>query len=358
MSTFLIFVGTYTGPKSKGIDRLRMDPATGALTAAEVAAELTHPSFLAVHPSRRFLYAVGEMETAAGKGGAVSAFALSSETGRLDPLNQQSTGGAGPCHLTVDREGRNVLVANYRSGSVSVLPIGADGRLAAPSEVIQHEGRGLDPKRQAGPHAHSVNLDPAGRFALVCDLGIDKVMVYRLHAAGGRLVPSDPPSVSAAPGAGPRHLAWHPSLDIAYVINELNATVTVYEYDAERGALGERQTISTLPAGFAGTNLAAEVRVSLSGRFLYGSNRGHDSIAVFAIDPRTGDLTARGHQSAQIREPRHFNIDPTGNWLVSANQHSDNLVVFRINAETGELSPTGISADVPTPICVTFVPVV
>jgi 6-phosphogluconolactonase len=355
MTPFLIYVGTYTGPKSKGIYRLRMDSASGALTGVELAAEMTNPSFVAVHPSRRFLYAVGETGGAGGKGG-VAAFAMSAETGKLDALNQQSTGGAGPCHLTVDREGRNVLATNYGSGSVCVLPVGADGRLSAASSVIQHQGSGPDPKRQAGPHAHSVNLDAAARFALVCDLGLDKVFVYRYDAAGGKLAPNDLPSASVAPGAGPRHISLHPTLPIVYVINEMSSTVTAFEYDAARGALRERQTVPTLPGDFKEASSTAEVRVHPSGRFLYGSNRGHDSIAIFAIDPRTGDLTARGYQSTLGREPRHFAIDPTGAHLVAANQNSDTLVVFRIDPETGALTPAGIAAQVPAPVCVTFVP--
>jgi 6-phosphogluconolactonase len=355
--TLLVYVGTYTGPKSKGIYVLRMDRASGALTAPEVAAEVANPSFLAVHPSRRFLYAVGEVGSFAGrKSGAVSAFAILPESGKLRLLNQQPSGGTGPCHLTVDRSGKNVLVANYGSGSVCVLPLGEDGRLAEPSEVIQHKGSGPDPKRQEGPHAHSINLDPAGRFAFAADLGLDKVLVYRFDAAKGSLAPNEPPAASVAPGAGPRHLAFHPTGRFAYVINEMASTITAFACDADRGILKEIQTVSTLPAGFGGNSSTAEVQVHPSGRFLYGSNRGHDSIAIFAIDAETGKLAATGHQPTQGRSPRNFGIDPGGTYLLAANQGSDTVVVFRIDPKTGELSPAGIKAQVASPVCVKFVP--
>jgi len=354
--TLLVYVGTYTGSESKGIYLLRMDLASGALTAPEVAAEVAHPTFLAVHPSRRFLYAVGEIRNFSGrKSGAVSAFAIVPESGKLRLLNQQPSGGTGPCHLTVDGTGRNVLVANYGSGSVAALPVGEDGQLAEPSSVIRHKGSGPNPKRQAGPHAHSINLDPAGRFAFAADLGLDKVLVYRFDPGKGKLVPHEPPAVSVAPGAGPRHLAFHPTGRLAYVINELASTVTAFTYDAEGGALSQVQTVSTLPNGFAGRNSTAEVQVHPSGRFLYGSNRGHNSIAIFAIEPQTGRLTVVGHEPTQGETPRNFGIDPTGTYLVAANRRSNNLVVFRIDPKTGQLKPTGVTAEVPAPVCVKFV---
>ncbi len=356
--TLRVYVGTYTGSKSKGIYTLRMNLGTGALTAPELAAEATNPTFLALHPSRRFLYAVGEIGNFAGKrSGAVSAFAIDPESGKLTPLTQQPSGGAGPCHVSVDKAGKNLLVANYSGGSVAVLPLGEDGRLAEPSEFIQHKGTGPNPRRQEGPHAHSINLDPAGRFAFACDLGLDKVLVYRFDPAQGKLAPNDPPAASVAPGAGPRHLAFHPNGRFAYVINEMASTVTAFAYDAARGILTEIQSLSALPAGFTGENTTAEVQVHPSGRFLYGSNRGHDSIAIFAIDAETGKLTAAGHQSTRGRNPRHFGIDPAGAYLVAANQDSASLVVFRIDPKTGGLDPTGITAEVPNPVCVKFLPI-
>jgi len=357
METLRVYVGTYTWAKSKGIYSLRMDLATGALSAPELAAEATNPTFLAVHPSRRFLYAVGEIGNFAGKrSGAVSAFAIDPESGKLRALNQQPSGGAGPCHVAVDKAGKNLLVANYSGGSVAVLPIGEDGKLAEPSAVIQHKGSGPDPKRQEGPHAHSINLDPAGRFAFACDLGLDKVLVYRFDPAQGKLSANDPPAASVAPGAGPRHLAFHPNGRFTYVINEMGSTITAFTYDADRGLLSELQTISALPPDFKGENTTAEVQVHPSGRFLYGSNRGHNSIAIFAVDPETGRLTAAGHQPTQGRNPRNFGIDPTGAYLVAANQDSSNLVVFRIDPKSGALAPTGVTAEVPLPVCVKFIP--
>ena len=351
-----VYVGTYTGPKSKGIYMLRLDLATGALGAPEVAGETTSPSFLAIHPTRRFMYAVSEVWGPAGKaGGAVSAFAVAPDTGVLTFLNKQSSGGVGPCFVAVDKEGRNALAANYGSGAVCVLPIGQDGRLAEATAVIQHKGSGPNAKRQSGPHAHSINLDPTGRFAPAADLGLDKILIYKFDAAKGTLEPNDPPSASVAPGAGPRHLAFHPGGRFAYVINEMGGTVTAFAWDGARGTLSELQTVSTLPPDFRGENSTAEVQVHPSGRFLYGSNRGHDSIAVFAIAD-DGRLKPLGHQPTQGKNPRNFGIDPTGTWLLAANQNSDSIVVFRIDPQTGGLRPTGQAVSVPSPVCVKFVP--
>ena len=348
MKCLTAYVGTYTtSTESQGIYSLRLDLDSGALTAVELAGQASDPSFLALHPCGKFLYAVSEF------GAAVGAFAVS-PAGKLAALNQQPSGGNWPCHLTVDREGRNVLVANYGGGCVTVLPIGADGCLASPSQTVQHHGSGPDPKRQEAPHTHSVNLDPTGRFAFVADLGLDKVMVYRFDSALGKLVPHDPPAAVLAPGAGPRHLAFHPGGRLAFVINELASTVTSFAWDGKLGVLRERQTISTLPRDFSGANLAAEVRVHPSGRFLYASNRGQDSIASFLIEPGSGALTALGHEPTLGRSPRHFALDPTGTWLLAANQATDNLVVFRIEAQSGRLKPAGFQVEVPAPVCVTF----
>jgi len=355
--TLRVYVGTYTWKASKGIYAMELDLATGKLTAPELAAEATNPTFLAIHPTQRFLYAVGEIGNFAGRrSGAVSAFAIAPDSPKLKPLNQQPSGGAGPCHVTVDKEGKNLLVANYGGGSVAVLPIAADGSLKEPSCTIQHKGTGPDPKRQEGPHAHSINLDPAGRFAFAADLGLDKLLIYRLDPAKGTLTPNDPPSASVAPGAGPRHFAFHPNGRFAYVINEMAATVTAFAYDAERGALKELQTVPTLPAEFGGRRSTAEVVVHPSGKFLYGSNRGHDSIALFGIDAETGKLAPAGHQSTLGNEPRNFAIEPAGAWLLAANQNSNSVIVFRIDPKTGALSATGAKADIPAPVCVRFVP--
>jgi 6-phosphogluconolactonase len=351
-----VYIGTYTQKGSKGIYRCELDLATGKLSAPVVAGQVANPSFLAIHPNRRFLYAVGETSDFGGKKtGAVNAFAIDPKTGALSLLNQQSSGGAGPCHLIVDREGKNVLAANYGGGSACVLPIQADGKLGAATAVVQHKGSSVNPKRQEGPHAHSINLDPANRFAFVADLGLDKVMVYRFDPAKGTLTPHEPPSAAVAPGAGPRHFAFHPGGKYAYVINELANTVTAFRYDPERGTLTEIQTISTLPKDFQGTSYTAEVQVHPSGKFLYGSNRGHDSIAVFTIGD-DGKLTPAGHQSEGIKTPRNFGIDPTGTYLLAASQAADRVIVFRIDPKSGELRPTGSAVEVPVPVCVKFMP--
>jgi 6-phosphogluconolactonase len=351
-----VFVGTYTGGASRGIFHLQFDPNTGAISKPELAAESANPSFLAIHPSGKFLYSVNEVGDFGGeKAGAVSAFALDATSGVLQLLNQQSSRGSGPCHLTVDRTGRNLLVANYGGGSVAVLPIGADGRLAAATAFIQHQGSSADSGRQAGPHAHSINLDAANRFAVVADLGLDRVLVYRFDPRRGTLAPNDPAFTALPPASGPRHFAFHPDARHAYVINEMKSTVTVFEYDAGHGSLRSIQTITTLPEGAPPSNSTAEVQVHPSGKFLYGSNRGHNSLAIFAIDPATGRLTSRGHQPTGGKTPRNFGIDPTGRFILAANQDSDTIAVLRVDPRTGGLQPTGQTATVPAPVCVKFV---
>jgi len=352
----LVYFGTYTGAKSKGIYVSRFDSATGRLTAPELAVTTPSPSFLAIHPSRRFLYASGETTVLEGKRvGAVSAFSLNRNTGQLTLLNRQSSGGAGPCHVAVDESGKCLLVANYGSGSIAALPIQADGSLAEPGTIIQHEGSSVNPERQAGPHAHFIIPDPANRFALACDLGLDRVLVYRFDPAKAMLVANDPPFASVKPGLGPRHLAFHPSGRFAFLISEMGSTLTTFTYDAKRGALKEVQTVSTLPETFAGKSFCAEVQVHPSGKFVYGSNRGHDSIAVFGFDPKRGQLTCLQHQSTQGKTPRHFAFDPTGKWLLAENQGSDSVVVFRVDAKTGQLSPTEQTISVGSPVCALFV---
>ena len=356
--SMLVFIGTYTGAKSKGIYVSRFDPATGQLTAPELAAETQSPSFLALHPGGRFLYAVGEATNLGGnRGGAVSAFSLDAKTGRLAPLNHQSSGGAGPCHLAVDQTGKCLLTANYGSGSIAALPIGGDGRLGEPGSVIQHHGSSVNPQRQAGPHAHFITPDPGNRFALTCDLGLDQVLVYRLDPAKAALVANDPPFAAVKPGSGPRHLVFHRSGRFVFLINEMGSTITTFAYDSEKGVLKEVQTISTLPEGFAGKTSCAEVQVHPSGNFVYGSNRGHDSIAIFSVDRASGKLTSLGHQSTQGKTPRHFALDPSGRWLLAENQESGSVVVFRVDPKTGGLSATGQSVSVGSPVCAVFLPV-
>ena len=353
----LVYLGTYTrGGKSEGIYVCELNLAKGTLTNLRLAAKSKNPSFLAIHPSGRFLYSVSEIaDFEGGKTGGVSSFALDSKTGSLKFLNKKPSGGGGPCHLVVDHKGKNVLVANYGGGSVNVLAIGADGRLADPTGFVQHKGSSVNPRRQKGPHAHSINLDVKGAYAFAADLGLDKVLVYRFDAAAGTLAPNKVPSASVAPGGGPRHFAFHPGGKYAYVINEMTSTVTAFSYDSSAGKLSNIQTITTLPDGFKGGNSTAEVQVSPDGKLLFGSNRGHDSIAVFSIDSSSGRLTARGHQPTGGKTPRNFGVDPTGRFLLAANQNSGTVVVFRIGP--GGLTPTGSVLEVPRPVCVKFLPV-
>jgi 6-phosphogluconolactonase len=351
-----VYVGTYTDGESEGIYRFTLDPDTGRASPPVLAAPAENPSFLARHPSGRYLYAVGEMGEFQGeRTGAVSAFAVDLETGDLVLLNQQPSMGTGPCHLVVDGSGRTVLVANYGSGTVTALPVEEDGRLAEPSSVQAHAGSGPNASRQEGPHAHGLALDAPGRRAFAADLGADRVFVYDLEASTGGLTPGDPPAVALAPGSGPRHVVFDPSGTHLYSINELDSTVTVLRYDAARGALEHVQTVSTLPEGFEGESWTAEIAVSPDGRFLYGSNRGHDSLAVFAVDAGSGRLTPVGHVPTGGRWPRHFSIEPGGRWLLAANQRSDNVVVFRLDPESGMPTPAG-EVPVPKPVCALPVP--
>jgi 6-phosphogluconolactonase len=350
-----VYFGTYTGPKSKGIYRSVFDPADGKLGPPELAGEVVNPSFLAIHPTRRLLYAVGEIGNFGGrKAGVVSALAIQAGTGKLTLLNQQPSQGPGPCHVSVDRSGRFVLVANYSGGSIACLPIQSYGRLGAATSTVQHHGSGANRQRQEGPHAHQILTDPEGNFIFVPDLGLDKIMIYRLDRAQGELLPNDPPSAATAPGAGPRHLAFLPDSRFAYAIDEIDSTVTVFRYLATRGSLQLVQSVSTLPPGFQGRNSPAEVAVHPSGKFLYGSNRGHDSIAIFAIDAASGTLRPIGHEPTQGKSPRNFSIDPGGKYLLAANQDTDNVVVFRIDPATGLLHPTGQSLAVPSPVCIVW----
>jgi 6-phosphogluconolactonase len=329
---------------------------SGALTYLRQAGGIDNPSCLALHPHKPYLYAVNEVGDFGGQAsGAVSAFAIEPESGDLTFLNQQPTQGAGPCYLTVDQTGRYVLSANYGGGSVCVHPIQANGALGQATDFIQHEGSSVNPRRQQGPHAHSINLDPANRFAFAADLGLDKILIYRLDLDSGKLSPNKPAWVGVAPGAGPRHFDFHPNRRYAYVINEIGNTVTAFAYDEAAGALTEIQTISTLPDDFSATSHTADIHVAPSGKFLYGSNRGHNSIVIFAIAEESGALTLVGHEPTQGRTPRDFAIDPSGTYLFAANQDTDTVVTFRIDQQTGELKPTGHVLDAATPVCIRIV---
>jgi 6-phosphogluconolactonase len=352
---YILFVGTYTEKESKGIYAYGFDAASSQLTPLGVAAETTNPSFLAIDPSRRFLYAVNEVQNYKGaSSGAVSAFAIDQKTGKLSLLNQVPTRGADPCYIAFDETGKYALVANYTGGSVAVFPVQSDGHIGEPSAFIQHRGSSVNKERQEGPHAHWIETTPDNRFAIAVDLGLDELLVYHFDASKGSLTPNDPPYGSLDPGAGPRHLAFHPSGKFAYVVNELQSTITSFRYDSGRGAFEKLKTVSTLPKGFSGSNDSAEIHVHPSGKFLFASNRGHDSIAVFSIDSHTGALTLVDHFSTQGKTPRNFEIDPTGKLLFIANQDTNNIVVFRIDPNDGRLTSTGQTLHAPSPVCLKF----
>ena len=353
----LVYIGTYTGAKSKGIYLSRLDSTTGALSVPELVAETANPTFLAVHPNRRFLYAVNEMVNPLSQSDpTVTAFSVEGSTGKLTMLNEQSTGGDGPCHIVVDHAGKNVLVANYGGGSLAVLPINADGGVGVATAVIQHHSSNLNSHRRMISHAHGIALDAANRFAFCADLGLDQVRSYYFDSIHGSLTPNDALFTALPLGSGPRHFVFHPSGRYGYVINELTSTIAVFNFDSKRGSLTELQSISTVPADFKEKTYAAEIAVHPSGQFLYASNRGHDSIAVFAIDNQTGKLALIEHQSTHGKRPRNFGIDPTGRLLLVANQDSDNIVVFQIDSKTGRLQVTRNDVPIDSPVCVVFVP--
>jgi 6-phosphogluconolactonase len=357
---YIFYVGTYTedGSKSKGIYAYRFDADTAQITPLGVAAETTNPSFVALHPNGRFLYAVNEIGNYKGpNSGGVSAFSIDRSTGKLTFLNEVPSGGADPCYITVDRTGKYVLVANYTGGSLAVFPVLEDGKLGEASAFLQHTGHGPNPERQEKAHVHSVDLSPDNRFAMVDDLGLDELFVYKFDSANGSLTPNNPPFAQLDPGAGPRHFALSPTGKFGYVIAEMKSTVTVFSNDEHSGTLHSLQTISTLPKGFNGHNDDAEIQMYPSGRFLYASNRGSDTIAVFAIDASKGTLTPIEYTPTQGKIPRSFELDPSGNFLFAENQKSDNIVVFRIDAKTGHLTPAGQVLDVASPVCVKFLKV-
>jgi 6-phosphogluconolactonase len=365
---FLVYIGTYTEPilfgtgkilqgKGEGIYVYGMDSVSGTMELIKTITGITNPSYLAFDSSCSNLYVVNELKSYQGKPtGTVSAFSVDSKTGQLKFLNKKPTGGTDPCHLAVDKTGKYVLLANFMSGSVSVLPIQADGSLGDASDFKQHYGSSIDPDRQQGPHAHAVTLDESNRHAFVPDLGLDRILIYRFDIESGRLEPTEEPGIAVKPGAGPRHLTFHPSGQYAYLINELDSTIIVYKYDSRRGKLLDVQTISTLPQDRRGANTCADVHISPSGKFLYGSNRGHDSIVIYKIDQTTGRLHCIGHESTRGNTPRNFAIDPAGNFLLAANQDSDTVVTFLIDPQSGQLHPSGQITGVPTPVCVKIIP--
>ena len=349
-----VYFGTYTQRDSQGIYKSTFDSESGAISTPELVAETVDPSFLALHPTRSLLYAVNETSDYQGQAsGAVTAFKINEENGNLTELNQQASHGGAPCHIIVDHAGKNVLVANYVGGNLAVLPIHEDGTLAEASCIVQHEGTSVNESRQEAPHAHSINLDSTGDYAFAADLGLDKILVYRFDAESGTLVPHQPPSTSVPAGGGPRHFAMHPSEKFAYSNHEITSEVRAFRYHASTAVLYGFQTISTIPEEVPG-NSTAEIQVHPNGRFVYCSNRGHDSIAVYSVNDETGELTFIEAESTHGQTPRNFGIDPSGRFLVAVNQSTDNVVVLKIDQETGALSTTGHSARVPVAVCVKF----
>lgn len=352
----LVYVGTYTTGKSEGIYLLRLNLSTGALEPVGTTKGVVNPSYLTLDRGRRFLYAVNETEEFAGKkSGAVSAFAVDQKTGALSFLNQQPSMGGAPCYVSLDAAGRFLLVANYVGGNVAVFPVRGDGSLGEASDVKQDVGSSVNRERQEGPHAHCILPDVTGGHVYSCDLGTDKVMIYRLDTKAGRLTPNAQPFAQVKPGAGPRHLTFHPGGRLAYLLNEIDSTVTAFAHDMSGGTLKEIQTVAALPTDFKGENTAADIHVSPDGRFVYSSNRGHDSIAVFSLDARTGTLALVEHTPTQGRTPRNFALTPTGALLLAANQNSDTVVTFRRDAQTGKLQPTGHLTEVPSPVCLKLI---
>jgi 6-phosphogluconolactonase len=353
MQRMFVYIGTYTKQPQghgEGIYVYRFQPDTGAMTHVQTVSGLVNPSFLAVSSDGRNLYAVTEREEA-----HVAAFARDPQTGKLRALNSEVAHGVGACYVSLDHSGKFVLAANYGSGSAAALPIGDDGHLSPASSWVQHEGSSVHPERQEGPHAHMIAPAPDGRFVLAVDLGADRIIAYRLDESSGKLEPAEDPAAGARaePGAGPRHFSFTPDGRYVYVINELASTLTAYAYDSATGAMNQLATVPTLPSNFEGENTTAQVVVSPDGKFVYGSNRGHDSIACWSIGP-DGALTFVGCVSSGGTEPRNFNIDPSGRWLLAANQHSNTVVTFRRNPATGLIEQTGTVVNVPTPVCVVF----
>lgn len=360
MKAVRVYIGTFTHSgnepqvREEGIFWFQLDPRTGKLTK-EGAAKALDPAFLTLSADGRFIYAVNEVGQFQGyPGGGVSAFAVDRQSGQLTFLNSQRSFGESPCYVSLDRTGKWALVSNYFGGNVTVFPVGADGALGPKSDFIQHYGHGPNPERQEKAHAHSIRMDPTNRLALVADLGLDQVKLYRLDLSLGKLLPNQPELIPLHPGAGPRHLDFHPNGRWMYVIDELDSTLVVFHYDAAAGSFAPRQTVSTLPEGYNGEKWAADIHVHPTGRFVYASNRGHDSLAAFSIDPADGSVTSIGIVSSGGAVPRNFGIDPSGRWLIAANQNGNNLVVFAIDPASGRLTATGETVQIMAPVCVKF----
>ena len=362
MATFRFYVGTFNQTardaqaRTDGIFWYRFDAETGNLQREGAADGGPNPGFLTLSADHRYLYCVNEVHEYQGqKGGGLSAFQVDPATGGLSFLNSQPSYGESPCYISLDRSGKFALVSNYASGNIAVYPLLPDGRLGASSEFIQHEGHGTNPKRQEMAHAHSIQMEAGNKLALVADLGLDQVKLYRLDLVNGKLQPAVPAEISLHPGAGPRHLDFHPNGKWMYVINELDSTLAFFEVDFRGGVYRHIQTVSSLPGGYEGEKWAADVHVHPNGRWIFASNRGHNSLATFEIDQQTGRVNLLGTVPSGGKTPRNFALDPSGRWLLAANQDSHNLVVFALDPTSGRLTPAGVETSIPTPVCVRFV---
>ena len=355
-SKYFVYIGTYTGPKSKGIYAYRYDAAAFKLDAIGLVGEMVRPSFLTLHPNQQFLYAVSELGNDGRKNGSITAFRIDRNSGALTALNTVSSGGGGACHLVVDKTGKSLLVANYGTGSVAAFAVNPDGRLSGPTTLMQHSGASVDRRRQGGPHAHAVVLSADNRFVFVPDLGLDRIFSYRLDPATAHLTPNDPPFVAVKPGSGPRHFAFSPGGRFAYSVHEMGSMVTAFAYRGRGGKAEPTADHFNSARRFPRRGQLGGNRGRCQGTFLYASNRGHDSITVFAIEPKQGRLTVVENVATQGRTPRNFKIDPSGRYLFAANQDTNNIVIFRIDPETGRLTPTGQVLQVQSPVCVQFVP--
>ena len=353
-----VYFGTHVSGAGKGFSLSHFDTDTGVLTKPQYLLDAEAPAFFVIHPDGKHLYTCNSINTFEGKPeGSISAYSIDSKTGKLTLLNRKPAGGADPSYITLDKTSRYALVANYQGGNIAVLAIKPDVSLGERTAFAQHTGSSVNPQRQTRPFAHSIIVDPSNRFALVADLGVDKLFVYRFNEKDGSLAPNDPPFAAVKPGSGPRHVKFHPNGKWVYLINEIGSTVTGFNWNAMKGSLTEFQTVSTLPEGFTGTNTCAELEIHPNGKFLYGSNRGHDSIVVFAVDQATGKLRLVERVSSQGKWPRNFTFDPTGKWILCTNHNSNNAVVFRVNETTGKLTQTGQPVEVLYPFCERFLPV-
>jgi len=352
---YLVYVGTYTGMGSEGIYAYRFHAASGGLKPIGLVAKTENPSFLSIDPNGKFLYAVNELDSFKQESsGAISVYSINPESAALDLIQQIPSLGAAPCHVSLDKSAKYLLVANYNGGNAAVFPIAKDGKLGKQSAFIQDSGSSVNADRQTGPHAHFIQVTNDNKFLMIADLGIDQVMVKKFDATTGTLTSFDSTLVKVTPGSGPRHLAYAPSGKFVYVLNELSSTIAAFTFESETGRMQMIQTISTLPDNFSGSSITAEIAIDAKGKFIYASNRGDDTIAIYSINNKDGKLTSLGRIATGGKTPRHFEIDPTGQWLIAANQDSDNLVVFQIDQSSGTLVQASEISGIASPVCIKF----